>query len=502
MRRALDIGPILALVAAATLGCFAEPPSPDVLGEPRCQQLRVESPLVDGNLILVLNDTMRRDYPGAYGGKADTPHFDAFGAEHLLFENAVTQAPWTKPSIATLFTSLYPSQHQVASHPQLRRVRSDDRADVPVQADVLAPSLETLAELLQGAGLRTAAFVSNPWMAKSFGFEQGFDVYDDSFARWDATGDEVIEAGLAWLDTLEKGERYFLYLHTIDSHRPYGAISSTDLERERRRLNLGKPLVSRDGRSLSTAVRLDDGTPALKSGFRPTDALIRAAYQSGVERFDVILGRLLQELRARQETWAKTAVIVTSDHGEALFARGYGNHGGGLFDDEAAVPLAARFPGVEPPQGRVSCMVGLVDLMPSLCSYFDLSCPPIVQGWSFLPRTGESTSKERRYLATEGLMNAPGLRSIRNHRFKLVYEPPEDDSPDGPIYALYDLQTDPQEKSDRLAQGYRSAEITNAFETLRASLPAAVAELPSPEWRAAQVDDELRERLEALGYTE
>lgn len=484
------------------LGCGGDATPQELLGEPRCQELRVESPLDDGNLIVVLNDTMRRDFAGAYGGRAKTPNFDAFAAENLLFEHAVAQAPWTKPSVATLFTSLYPSQHQVASHPQLRRPATRGGGQQSLESDILAPSLETLAEVLRRSGMRTAAFVSNPWMVRPFGFDQGFEVYDDSFARWGATGDEVIESGLRWLDSLEEGERSFLYLHIIDSHRPYGAISSERLEDARGRLNAGRPLSTPEGHAFARTIRLDDGTPAVEAGFHPTDSLVREAYQSGIERFDAILGRLLAALAQRREGWERTALVVTSDHGEALYERGYGNHGGGLFDDEALVPLAARLPGVEPARARVQCLVGLVDLMPSLCSYLDVACPAISQGWSFLRRKGEPASKERRYLATEGVMNADARRSVRNRRFKLVYEPPGDEMGGAGDYSLFDLESDPGEEFDRLEPAFRSPETDRAFERFREHLPDAVAELPAPVRGSAVIDAELQQRLEAIGYAE
>jgi arylsulfatase A-like enzyme len=492
----------IAAAALALLACERDPTLPEILGEPRCQELRVESPLIDGNLIIVLNDTMRRDSPGIYGGSAKTPHFDAFAGANLLFENAVTQAPWTKPSVATLFTSLYPSQHQLASHPPLQRVEDGEGGDGIVESDVLASSLDTLAEVLRMNGMRTAAFVSNPWMARPFGFDQGFEVYDESFARWGASGDEVIEAGLAWLQSLEEGERYFLYLHTIDSHRPYGPISSENLQRQRHRLNAGRRLKSLDGRKISNTIRLDDGRHAVEEGFAQTDALVRAAYLSAVEKFDAVLGRLLSALSLRGDDWDRTALVVTSDHGEALFTRGYGNHGLGLFDDETAVPLAARLPGVEPAQAGVHCLVGLVDLMPSLCSYLDIECPSTTQGWSFLPHKDEVVSDERRYIVTEGVMGNAQRRSIRNRRFKLVFEPPDPEAGKGNGYALYDLEIDPHEEFNRLEQSYQSPLTNAAFDAFRTSLPDAVEELPAPERSAAKLDAELRERLEAIGYIE
>ncbi len=488
---------VLGLVA----GCGTEPLPDDLRPSPACRALSLDpEPVAQGarGVVFVLNDTMRRDALSLYGGRAATPRLDAFAEMHLAFDQAVSQAPWTKPAIATLFTSLYPSQHRVESHPQL--AGRDRGSDDAVEADVLAPSLETLAETLQASGVRTAAFVANPWLVEPFGFEQGFEVYDSRFARWGSRGEEVIEAGLRWLERIEDDERFFLYLHTIDSHRPYGRIPVEDLERTRARLNAGRPLSTREGLRFASRIRLEDGRFAKDVGFAPTDALLREAYRRGVERFDALFGRLLDGLAARPELDARTAVIVTSDHGEALYERGWGNHGGALFEEDVRVPLFARLPGVEPARGRIDCAVGLVDLMPTLCDYYGASCPGDVQGWSLLADPAAAGSDRARYLVSEGVMERETDRSIRSGRYKLVRQPGA--SADGGNFALYDLDADSAEQFDRLNQSTRAPEVDRAFEALRPALEAAVRPMPPPAHGSAPLDDDVRQQLEALGYGE
>lgn len=482
----------------ALVGCGQEPVPAELAPVPVCEELRVTADAADVRGVIVLvNDTMRRDAPSLYGGTAETPVLDAFGAEHLVFENATSQAPWTKPSIATLFTSLHPSQHRVESHPRLAG-RLAAEADAPVEADVLAGSLETLAEALHDAGYRTAAFVANPWLLGTFGFDQGFDRYDSSFAKWGARGDVVVDAGLAWLEALGPDDRFFLYLHAIDSHRPYGSIPSADLERTRTRLNSGRPLPTAEGRAYARRIRLDDGRFAHEAGFLLTDLLIREAYESGVERFDETLRRLLDGLRSEPGLWARTAIIVTSDHGEALYERGWGNHGGALFDEDVRVPFVARLPGVRPSAGRIDCLVGLIDLMPSLCDYLGVDCPSKLQGASFLGGAERSGRLVPRYLVTEGVMQHEDDRAIRNRRYKLVRRT------EGDVieWDLFDLEADPREQFDRLDPRIRSTESDRVMEWLRPALESAVDDLPAPVHGTAPLDRATLERLEALGYGE
>ncbi len=110
-----------------------------------------------------------------------------------------------------------------------RQDEPDGRAQPPStqplrETDALSDGFATLAEAYQAAGFRTAAFVSNPWLEGDYGFGQGFEVYDDSFARWDAPGALVSLAAIRWLEGLERGERFFLYLHYLDPHQPYGPL--------------------------------------------------------------------------------------------------------------------------------------------------------------------------------------------------------------------------------------------------------------------------------------
>jgi arylsulfatase A-like enzyme len=493
---------LLGVASQVGLGCEesgteTETAVEPAIAAPACNTLSLGSVPADASVVLIVNDAMRRDRAGIYGGAARTPHFDALAREGLLFSHALASAPWTKPSIASLFTSLHPSQHGVASDPELRGTKGIFRRDDVTRADVLPAELVTLAERLQAAGLRTGALVANPWLRRSFGFDQGFDHYDDSFASWDAPGSEVNRAALAWLDQLDDGERFFLYLHYLDSHRPYGRLTRKDLAVE---------APWGDTRALSEqgegyfrrAIALEDGTPVVAAGAEPSVALLERAYDRGVENFDAALGALLDGL-ARHPAWPRTAVIVTSDHGEALYDRGYGNHGASLYDDEAAVPLVARLPGVVPESGRVDCLVSLVDLMPSLCAYLGVECGGDLQGWSLF---GAPPSPGR-LLVTEGVMTRPSNRAVRGERWKLLYEP--DGRRDGRQHAspwsLYDVEDDPAEQRDRLA-GAPDADATRAFSRLGEALHGAVAEMPIPERRTAPVDPALAERLRVLGYVE
>ena len=465
----------------------------------------MDAPEDNAGVIIIVNDTMRRDRVGVYGGPALTPAFDGFARENLVFERAFTQSPWTKPAIATLFTSLYPSQHGVESDPQVRDPFDTQRASPLVEADVLTDDFQTLAEVLGAAGYRSAAFVSNPWMEKRFGFDQGFDEYDDSSARWGLPGQIISRTALDWLRAQSPGTKFFLYLHYLDSHLPYGPLTREELSRRSAELDADdRPLNPQAMQAVEMVARFRDRVSPLSVGFRPTLSLLEMAYDSGVATFDRALARFLEGFASH---WAaeRTAVIVTSDHGEALFTNGYGNHGTGLFDDEVAIPLAARLPKVSTPDGRVRCAVGLIDIMPTLCVYLGIQCPPDLAGVSFLStRASEPVRASRRYLVTEGVAKKPRHRVVRNDSYKLMWEPDgrRDEQVKSNPYALYDVRRDPGERHDLLLPENRSTHTDEIFEIMAQALRTAVLPFERPAAATAPIDRQLSERLRALGYTE
>ena len=495
------VGLSLGLVVVAS--CATDRPGGD--RSPTCE-VRLDGSARDVSVILIVNDTMRRDRMGIYGGSARTPVFDRFARNHLLFERAFTQAPWTKPSIATLFTSLYPSQHGLASHPELRTLRRGEESDQSLpEVDVLDESYLTLAEVLRDAGYRTAALVSNPWMGADFGFAQGFEAYRDDFgADWDVPGERISRAGLDWIERVPQGERFFLYLHYIDSHRPYGKLDDSlvseleELGPDARRVpgaakEFHRWLVDHEQQEFS-----NEGLKRLRF-LEPRMALIDKAYDRGIEEFDRALEIFLDGL-SRHPDHDRIAVLITSDHGEALYDRGYGNHGFGLFDDEAAIPLAARLPGVTPGDRRMGCAVGLVDIMPTLCAYLEVACPATLFGRNVL--AGSDEGRLAKYVVTEGVMFKPRNRTIRDASYKLFWEP------DGPIptrdraHALYNVEQDPGETRNLLSPENTTPEHEQIARILAYELREFVPPFERPETEFVPLDPQVERRLRALGYLE
>jgi arylsulfatase A-like enzyme len=327
-------------------------------------------------------------------------------------------------------------------------------------------------------------------MEKRFGFSQGFESYDES-ASWSHDGMALTDAALAWLRSVPQGEPFFLYMHYIDGHRPYPPLRLDEVRAQAERIaGDDRPVSERALREISVLTPIEGGglTGLL---LERRIALLEMAYEKGIANFDRAFGAFLAGF---DQSWAAqdAAILVTSDHGESLFDRGFGNHGQSLHDDELAIPLAARLPGVRADTNPVSCQVGLIDVVPTLCDYLGLTCSQPLFGRSWF-----GTSKERRWLVAEGVGGQPSHRSIRNREWKLLWEPGV--PPDGPIpdpYRLYRVGVDPLERADL------AANEASAKEVLEAALRSAVPPFDRPAQRAAPIDPALEERLRNLGYLE
>ncbi len=425
------------------------------------------------NLLLIVIDTLRADHLGCYGYRLDTsPAIDRFAEGAVLFEQAVAQAPWTRPSMATLMTGLYPATHGVTCKD----------FDVPkAECDVLPPSVTTLAEALKQAGYETAGIVANIQIDGLFGFGQGFDEYRSVFdeliaaepdwrAKWhefkwvNETTREVTEEALAWLERRRGENPFFLYLHYLDPHAPYRPPAPYD--------------------AMFKAHAYPCRYPAICAELPLYDGEIRYV--------DEHVGRLLDFMR-RRGLAEKTVVVVTSDHGEAFGEHGARDrrHGLSLYENQLRVPLLIRAPGTGRPGTRVAAPVRLVDLAPTLLDVLGVAVPSGVQGLSLVPLLrGEAVEVPGTlvgwgYVPLIGFRNPP-WKFIRNQRSGLE--------------ELYNLETDPGETYN-LASALPQVAMTLAA-TLDRSLSSAVAAARRyPHERGAvELSPAQREGLRALGY--
>jgi len=390
-------------------------------------------PLPDGpNVIVVTIDTTRADRVGCYGfDGVKTPAIDRLAAEGVLFEQAAATIPITLPSHCSLFTGLIPPHHGVRNN-----------GNYFLRADV-----ETLAEILEGKGYDTAAFVSAFVLNSKYGLDQGFQVYEDAVHDSSAvvtieernareTADLVIE----WLRR-ERKRPYFLWVHFFDPHQAY----------------MPPP---------------------------PFDEEYRQDPYSGEIAFaDSQLARILDEVNLEE-----TLTVVTADHGESLEEHGERTHAYFIYDTTILVPLIVRYPDRRYAATRWRDQVSLVDIMPTVLAYLGLRIPPGLDGDSLLDLP--LLEGERRYAYCESTYPLSfgwhPLAGLRDGEWKWIQAPKPE---------LYHIASDPGE----------TANVAGSHPDVAARMDAFLADvdpfagLASSE-NQTEMTAEDREKLLALGY--
>jgi len=433
------------------------------------------------SIILVLVDTLRADYLGAYGFDGDiSPHLDRFAQGAVVFENAFSQAPWTKPSIASLFTSLHPEQHGVVAHG--RRYGSPE--ELNPSASALPQRAVTLAERLRAAGYATAAFVANPWIQKQLGFAQGFDVFDAEDVGNAVPATRLFERARAWLAQRDRSRPYFLYLHLMDVHGPYDAPLA-DFEAVRGSPGLGEARSLSEGEMARRRAYLMRGNSP--RGDASTLDGWRASYAAGVRSLDRQLGGFLETL-SRDGELDDALFVVTSDHGEELADHGSWDHGDSLYEEQIRVPLIVRLPGGRQRGRRVERIVSLIDLMPTLLEIAGSRVPRRLAGTDLGPLLAGKSIDGPAVAYSSGVKWQPGLESVRTRDRKLIREAKTGAS------EVFDLEKDPAEKHAQ--SGPPPAELELLLERHVRTLD----EGPAFRSHAHAMAPGTREKLRALGY--
>jgi arylsulfatase A-like enzyme/cytochrome c-type biogenesis protein CcmH/NrfG len=385
-------------------------------------------------------DTLRADHLGCYGhAHALTPTLDGLAARGVRFATAVAHVPLTGPSHASILTGLSPLGHGFRDNGGF----------------VLPAQVRTAAEDFGKAGYRTAAFVSGFPLNRRFGFDRGFEAYDDHLPKGndprralhvERFADATTDAVLRWLEApaAAPGRRpFFLWVHYYDPHAPY------------------EPPGEFAGR------------------FR------EVPYDGEIAFVDAQLARLLRNLEEKGEM-ARTLLLATSDHGESLGEHGEVSHGLFIYDATLKVPFIVAGPGIA--AGRVAPTVARgIDVLPTLLDYAGLELPPELEGRSLRPALeGREMSDAPAYAETLYPLRELGwapLFAWRTSRHKMIEAPKPE---------LYDLEKDPGETQNRAAG--ENARLADMQQKLQAALAR-----PAPA-AAAELDPETAERLRALGY--
>ncbi|HEY8518228.1 MAG TPA: sulfatase [Candidatus Binatia bacterium] len=420
------------------------------------------------NVVLISLDTLRADFVGAYGQKRPTtPNLDRLAEEGALFENVYTTYPSTTASHMTMLTGVHPSVHGVYAFGSL-----------------LPSSYELLSTVLAARGYQTAAVTEDGMIHAFAGFVRGFRSYREYLvANMDEYGvaAEVIDSGIEWLRR-HKDERFFLFLHTYQVHSPYAPPEGYDV-------------FEADG----------DGADELGGPFPPDIVRTRLAYAGDVLYTDAQVARLLAELDAlgRRDD---TVVIVTADHGEALGENGLLGHNWFATEPVLRIPLLIRAPGRVPAGARVSSLVSLVDLAPTVLDLAGVSqledpmpeeqrkMQSQMQGTNLVRLLDGAELAERAVYVEHDRQDGRKEVIVRQGTTKWI-------ATDGRVLVRYDLESDPLERERR-----EDPELLAPGQKLVDAYVAANDELRrqrgNPRPTAVETDDATMKKLRALGYVE
>ncbi|HEO72697.1 MAG TPA: hypothetical protein ENN80_15675, partial [Candidatus Hydrogenedentes bacterium] len=396
------------------------------------------------NVIVIVLAALRADALSATGYlRPTTPHIDALADEGSLFERIYAPAPYTYSATWSVMTGLYQFQHKALRAP-LR----------PPEA------LPTLPKVLEAAGVTTGCVTASPWMALE-PFREGFTEFHTAFEGVDTleqqNGSEtefqavqdIRQRIFAFLDAertrqpelvtdqvsdflrRHHDQRFFLYAHYLQPCDPYFPPEAC---KELFTIDVAKavPPVAEALNALNCRETVVDREGRLH---------LRARYDESLLAVDFEVGRLLktvEELGIADDT----AIIVTSDHGEAFGEHGYFGHNLTVYDEMVHVPLVMRGPGIRERFGaRVDAVASTVDLFPTICGLLGIEPP---EGLPAAGLFGESVSRvdDGIRACAQVMQDEKPFEAFWWPRYKLIRNAYDR------RFEIFDLECDPHEQAN------------------------------------------------------
>jgi len=331
------------------------------------------------NILLYVVCTLRPDHTSLYGySRKTTPFLDAFAASSTVFDDAVAQAPWTKPSVASLMTSVHAYTHGLVN-----------------DTDAIPPGAATLAGQLRQAGYTTASIVANPFAGRASGLDRGFNymmeypvVLRHRAEHLDrGTDSAAINRAIGpWLDE-HAAEPFFLYVQSTDPHAPYRPPA--EFEAKFARPGDTPAFDALYGR-LRDIRAYGGGATVTREEIRSKGADPAAYIRQSVDRYDAEIAhndRQIEQLIGKLKklgVYDNTLIVIASDHGEEFWEHGFGAHGHSLYNELIRSVLLIRTPGQQAGR-RVAEPVQLIDVMPTILELAGAAAAPTMQGQSLAP---------------------------------------------------------------------------------------------------------------------
>ena len=351
------------------------------------------------NIYIILSDACQAFHVGTYGyRRSTTPHVDAFARDAVVYEYAYANSVFTRPSIATLFTGLYPDNHKVR-----------------LQFASLPPQLLILPEYFKAKGYGTSIFSSNVVTSPRCGFTQGVDVYFSIVEKVGTKKDfSILDRFRNWL--AKTPPSHFSFMHYIHPHFP--KVPPEDF-----------PVSFRPDGKKVTLGRMNQLVRKKKQTGIPLNAEelqeLTDGYDSSIAWVDSEFGKTLSLLKEKK-LYDDSMIIFLADHGEAQGEHGVLGHGRNVFEETTRVPLIIKYPKRMELKGRVRRLVELADFFPTIAALFGQK---LTQDGRNLPTADFNREMDDRFVVSRTGTQPPtyGLRwknwyymiDLRNNNEKL-----------------------------------------------------------------------------------
>ncbi|MFQ5638610.1 MAG: sulfatase [bacterium] len=468
------------------------------------------------NVLLILMDSVRSANLSCYGyHRNTTPNLDKFATQGVLFEQAISESCWTLPAHTSVFTGLYPVNH-----------------DVTISKDALPKNHPTLAGILKDEGYQTCCFSNNAYISPATGLTRGFGHVEDiwrithprgikrtlmsriniqlrklgklgapllAFTRLlrhlkkmvkeqkntqDSGAEFTNQRIKKWLsESWDKEKPFFMYVNYMECHEKYYPPHPHDRK--------FMPSRYSGWRVLRVNPEKSKILNASKKRRKEDIEILTALYDGELNYLDQKIGELLEFLKSCGLT-EDTVTVITSDHGDSLGEHDELGHRTALYEQLIRVPLIIRYNDTFEPGGRMSKQVQLSDLYPTLLELAGADSAKLKHK-GFVSLCDLEKVRNRKFTISENTapksMDSMTSRTIRMERYKFIWNSNGE-------HELYDLQEDPDE-----------------LENIINSKPVVASQLQEQlqEWQQKNkdfkigkgqsvFDEEVSERLRALGY--
>lgn len=368
--------------AASSAASAASAAAPAVTPEPR--------PL---NVLLLTVDSLRADMPWTGYERKIAPNLTKLVDESIVYTEAYSPSSYTAQSVASYLTGRYAAT----------LYRAGWFFTSYAKANTFFP------EVLQGKGIRTLSWQAHMYLGRGKGLDQGFDVWElvpgitfNPNTDEHVTSEKTVKLAMEILGKPENtGKRFFAWTHFMDPHDEYKKHSDAP----------------------------DFGNKN------------RDRYDAEVFHTDLWLGKLLDWCKG-QPWWKDTALIISSDHGEAFGENGVWKHAFDVWQVLVRVPLIVKLPETKP--RRIDARRSLIDLAPTIMELLGEKPLEQFQGKSLLPELAGGEAESREPIAVELAEDShnPPRRAVISGDYKLTVWGR------GSKHLLFNLKNDPGEKTE------------------------------------------------------